>query len=156
MEAIHQFKYAPKGYLGDILGPLLAEFAGQRFSAERLLVVPVPLHPRRLRERGFNQSLALARHVAKRLKADLDYLSLRRMKYTVPQTGLGKEERQKNVRGAFRLKDNKSVKGRAVLLVDDVATTGSTLNECAGVLRKAGCEKVFCLALAMTAMRQER
>jgi predicted amidophosphoribosyltransferase len=81
---------------------------------------------------------------------ELDYLSLRRMKYTPPQTGLGKKERQGNVRGAFQVKDPKAVKGKTVLLVDDVATTGSTLNECAGALRKAGCERIFCLTLAMT------
>ena len=151
MDAIHQFKYVPKGHLGDILGPLLAEFAARRFDGnDDFLIVPVPLHPKRLRERGFNQSLLLARHVAKPWDADLDWFSLRRRKYTLPQTGLGKEERRKNVRGAFEVTDSKGMKGRTALLVDDVATTGSTLNECSGVLMKAGCEKVFCLTLAMT------
>ena len=110
--------------------------------------MPVPLHLKRLRQRGFNQSLLLARHVADRLQCELDFLSLRRVRYTLPQTGLGKDERRKNVRGAFHLKDPEIVKGKTVLLVDDVATTGNTLNECSRVLKKAGCNEVFCLVLA--------
>ena len=149
MTAIHQYKYGPKSFLASSLGPLLAHFAESWVKSScRLLAMPVPLHLKRLRERGFNQSLLLARHVAGRLHSELDFLSLRRVRYTLPQTGLGKDERRKNVRGAFQLKDPEIVKGKTVLLVDDVATTGNTLNECARVLKKAGCDKVFCLVLA--------
>lgn len=149
MTAIHQFKYSHKSYLADSLGPLLADFAGTWINnSDGFLTIPVPLHLKRLQERGFNQSLLLARHVACRLHTKLDFLSLRRIKYTSPQTGLGKDERRKNVKGAFRLQDPDIVKGKTVLLVDDVATTGNTLNECARVLKKAGCKKVFCLILA--------
>jgi ComF family protein len=149
MKGIHQFKYAAKAYLADSFGPLLAQFARRRLNESTgLLAVPVPLHPKRLRERGFNQSLLLARHVAKQLDTGLDFLSLRRVRYTVPQTGLGKDERRKNVRGAFRLINPKAVKGRAVLLVDDVVTTGNTINECARVLKQAGAKNIVCLVLA--------
>jgi ComF family protein len=113
-------------------------------------MIPVPLHPKRLRERGFNQSLLLARNVASSLGTELDFLSLRRIRYTQPQTGLKSDERRKNVSRAFELKDRKCVKGRTVILVDDVATTGNTLNECARVLRRSGCARVFCLVLART------
>jgi ComF family protein len=151
MEAIHQFKYGAKGFLADSLGPLLARFAeGRVKESYEYLTIPVPLHPRRLRERGFNQSLLLARHVAGKLNTELDFLSLRRVRYTLPQTGLGKEERRKNVRGAFQVRNPEAVKGKTVLLVDDVATTGNTLNECARVLIRSGCKKVFCLVLAKT------
>jgi ComF family protein len=112
--------------------------------------MPVPLHPKRLRERGFNQSLLLAERVAAALNADLDFSSLKRIRYTQPQTELGSEERKKNVRKAFGVSEREAVKGRAVLLVDDVATTGSTLNECARTLKRAGCRHVFCLVLART------
>jgi ComF family protein len=149
MTAIHHYKYGPKSSLASSLGPLLARFAeGWIKNSDGLLTMPVPLHPKRLRERGFNQSLLLARHVAGRLQSELDFLSLRRVRYTLPQTGLGKDERRKNVRGAFELREPEMVKGKTILLVDDVSTTGNTLNECARVLKKAGCKKVLCLVLA--------
>jgi len=151
MTAIHQFKYGGKTYLADSLGPLMGSFALDWINkTDGLLIIPVPLHPKRLRERGFNQSLILARHVAAFLGAELDYLSLRRIRYTPPQTGLDSNERRKNVRRAFELPDRKLVKGRTIILVDDVSTTGNTLNECARVLKRAGSEKVFCLVLART------
>ena len=151
MTAIHEFKYGANSFLAKPLGLLLSSFAKTWLEAnEDLLLMPVPLHPRRLRERGFNQSLLLARELAKGLNADLDFLSLRRIKYTKPQTELGSEERSRNVRRAFRVLGREAVKGRSIVLVDDVATTGSTLNECARALRKAGCREVSCLALART------
>lgn len=151
MTAIHQFKYGGKVFLADSLGALLAQFAEDWVpDSGGLLTMPVPLHPKRLRERGFNQGLLLARHVARQLDTELDFLSLRRVRYTSPQTGLKKKERRKNVRGAFGLEDAEVVKDKTVLLVDDVATTGNTLNECARVLKRAGCDKVLCLVVART------
>jgi ComF family protein len=151
MEAIHQFKYAGKAHMAESLGPLLVSFArGWLNTIDDCLTIPVPLHPKRLRERGFNQSLLLARHVASSLGAELDFLSLRRIRYTQPQTGLKSDERRKNVSRAFEFMNHGSVKGRTVILVDDVATTGNTLNECARVLRRSGCDSVFCLVLART------
>ncbi|MBN2032363.1 MAG: ComF family protein [Deltaproteobacteria bacterium] len=152
MTAIHELKYARKTYLARFLGPLLASYAaGWLGGPDGLLIMPVPLHPRRLRKRGFNQSLLLARHVAFSLKADLDYLSLRRTRFTQPQTALSSEERKRNVRKAFDVVNTAGYRRRTVLLIDDVATTGSTLNECAGVLKKAGVKDVYCLTLARTA-----
>ncbi len=152
MTAIHQFKYGGKDFLSKSLGPLLASFTGKQLNGiEGLLVMPVPLHPKRLRKRGFNQSLLLARHIAAQSDVDLDFLSLRRIRYTQPQTGLKKDERRKNVRKAFGLIDPKRVKGRTVLLVDDVSTTGNTLNECAHLLKRSGAEDIYCAVLARTA-----
>ena len=151
MTAIHKFKYSAKSFLASPLGLLMTEFAETWVKeSETLLTIPVPLHPKRLRERGFNQSLLLSRHVARQLNTELDFLSLRRVRYTLPQTGLNKDERQKNVRGAFQIVDQKAVKKRTVLLIDDVATTGNTLNECARLLKRSGCKKVLCLVLART------
>lgn len=151
MEAIHQLKYHGKAYLADSLGKLLASFAMDRFKkTENFLIMPVPLHPKKLRERGFNQSLLLSKIVNHTLNMELDFLSLRRVRYTRPQAGLNREERRKNVRRAFHVLPSKGLKGRTVILVDDVATTGNTLNECGKVLKKAGCDKVFCLVLART------
>lgn len=151
MTAIHLFKYGGKSYLADSLGPLLLKFAKNWLpKTDGFLTVPVPLHKKRLRERGFNQSLLLAKHVSTTLHMQLDFLSLRRVRYTLPQTGLGKEERRKNVKGAFMLENPEVFKKKGVVLVDDVATTGNTLNECSRVLKKAGCKDIFCLVLART------
>lgn len=151
MEAIHQFKYAGRSHLAKSLGLLLTSFAKTWLDKTNgSLMMPVPLHPRRLRERDFNQSLLLARHAAPLLEAELDFLSLRRIRYTQPQTGLKSDERRKNVRKAFQIVDREVVKGRTILLVDDVATTGNTLNECARTLKRAGAGEVFCLTLART------
>lgn len=151
MEAIHQFKYARKSHLGTSLGLLLNSFARKWLDkADGYLMMPVPLHPKRLRERNFNQSLLLARYAAPLLGTELDFLSLKRIRYTQPQTGLKSNDRRRNVRGAFEIVDRKVVKGRTILLVDDVTTTGNTLNECARTLKRAGSKEVFCLTLART------
>jgi ComF family protein len=113
--------------------------------------MPVPVHPKKLKEREFNQSLLLARPISNRLEGELDFLSLRRIRNTLPQTGLKGVERRRNVLKAFALEGKRPVAGRAVLLVDDVATTGNTLNECARVLKKGGAKEVLCLVLARTA-----
>jgi ComF family protein len=149
MDAIHQFKYEGKPHMAKVLGPLLASFGRERLSGQSgLLIMPVPLHPKRLKQRGYNQSLLLARHVSTGMNASLDFMSLRRTRDTQVQTGLKKDERRRNVKRAFGVADRHAVKDKTILLVDDVATTGSTLNECAKVLRKAGCSKVYCLVLA--------
>jgi ComF family protein len=151
MSAIHAFKYSGKSHLAHPLGVLLSSFSKPWLEAMTdLLVMPVPLHPKRLRERGFNQSLLLARHVVSGLGSDLDFLSLRRVRDTRPQTGLKSEERRKNVRGAFDVRDRSAVSRRTVVLVDDVATTGNTLNDCARALKKAGARDVYGLVLART------
>jgi len=153
MRAIHEFKYEGKAHMARALGPLLASFAEPWLRGKNgLVLIPVPLHPRRLRERGFNQSLQLARQMAARLNCPVDFLSLRRTKDTKPQTGLKSEERRRNVGRAFEVLDRKAVKGKRAVLVDDVATTGSTLNECARVLRRAGCKEVYGVVLARTAL----
>jgi ComF family protein len=151
MEAIHELKYAQRSYLADSLGLLLALYAQTWIGGLKgCLVMPVPLHPRRLRARGFNQSLLLSRCVAATTGAQLDFLSLRRTRYTKPQTELSSEERRRNVRKAFEVVKPEAIKGRTILLVDDVSTTGSTLNECAKALKRAGAQAVLCLVLART------
>ena len=114
------------------------------------LMVPVPLHPKRLRWRGFNQSLLLARQVSRRYDVPVDPFVLERRRETVAQTQLTEEERRQNVRGAFEADPKKSLKGRRVLLVDDVYTSGATVNECSRVLMRAGAREVTVLTLART------
>jgi ComF family protein len=154
MDAIHQFKYNGQSYLAKSLGQLMTAWAGGWLPPDVAgLMMPIPLHPKRLRERGFNQSLLLARVMASGLGFDLDFLSLRRIRYTPPQTGLDTKARRKNVRRAFEVKGSGSLKGQTIILVDDVATTGNTINECARVLKRAGAAKVIGLVLARTGGR---
>ncbi|HXI09988.1 MAG TPA: ComF family protein [Thermodesulfobacteriota bacterium] len=144
--AVKAFKYGGRSMLAEALGGLLIESAAT-FSAKPDLIMPVPLHKRRLRGRGFNQSLLLARVLSNGLSVKLDYLSLRRVRHTAQQTGLKHDEREKNVAGAFSLSAGSAVSGSRVLLVDDVYTTGATIAECSKVLKKAGAE-VYAITLA--------
>lgn len=149
VEAVHRFKYAGKTHLAGIFGPLLAESARACLPPESdPLIVPVPLHVKRLRKRGFNQSLLLARHVEDLTGFALDSLSLRRVRETPSQAALGKDKRRVNVREAFAVKSSLAIKGRDVLLVDDVSTTGSTLDACSRTLLRSGARRVFGLTLA--------
>ena len=153
LEAVHHLKYHGKTSLAGSLGPLLARFTQDWLGETPLdfLVIPVPLHPAKLRERGYNQSLLLARYVAQALKAEVDFLSLRRNRNTTPQTGLGKKQREQNVKNAFDLERGNGLKGRNILLVDDVSTTGNTLNACSKTLRKGGADGIYCVTLARAA-----
>lgn len=152
MAAIQQLKYSGRSYIAKSLGPLLGEFAKTWLrDTDDMTLIPVPLHIKRLRQRGFNQSMLLAEAVSSMLECELDCLTLIRSRYTGTQTGLNLKERRKNVKGAFEIAGDKSVAGKEIILVDDVATTGYTINECARVLKKAGCKKVYGLVLARTA-----
>jgi ComF family protein len=112
------------------------------------LIVPVPLHRQRLRERGFNQALLLARALYPDQRALIDFKVLERQRYTEPQTNLSGKARRQNLKNAFLVKDYEVVAGKRVLLVDDVFTTGTTASECAGVLKKAGAKEVLVITLA--------
>ena len=114
------------------------------------LIIPVPLHPKRLRWRGFNQSLLLARQVSRLYEVPVDPFVLCRERETPPQTQLAEDERRKNVRGAFAIYPGKLLKRRSVLLVDDVYTSGATANECSRVLVRGGAREVYVLTLART------
>ena len=152
MDAIHLIKYSGKSYIIKSLGPLLGEFAGDRISdSNGMIIIPVPLHRKKLRQRGFNQSALLAKTIGPILDIEPDFFTLIRTRYTASQAGLSLEERRKNVKGAFEVRGERDIKGRSVLLIDDVATTGNTINECARILKKAGCERVVGLTLARTA-----
>ncbi len=110
--------------------------------------VPVPLHPRRLKERGFNQAEVLAEHLGKYYGISVNKTLLRRGKYTPPQASLSRTARHTNVKGAFECAPHRSVPAGIPIIVDDVATTLSTLESCAGVLRTMGYKEIGALAIA--------
>jgi len=111
-------------------------------------IVPIPLHIRRLRERGFNQALLLARTLSKRTRIPCRERTLRKIKDTPFQTVLKGRERRRNLKGAFHVDNKMDIKGNSILLVDDVYTTGTTVNECARTLLKEGADKVAIVTLA--------
>lgn len=145
-EAIHAFKYSGRSDLAEPLAGLMAAF-WQRCALPADCVVPVPLHPSRERERGFNQATLLARAFAAQTGLTLTVGGLERVRETPPQIGLSASERRANVRGAFRIGVG-MLPGRRPLIVDDVCTTGATLEACAAPLIAAGCETVYALTLA--------
>jgi len=152
---IHTFKYQYISHLAPILGEWLAERVRNTELPLPDLILPVPLHTRRLRFRGFNQSFLIARALGETLAPGLDTLVaenvLLRTRYTTPQMKTkNKEERLKNLTGAFSIKKEKYslIQGKSFWLVDDVSTTGTTLEECALVLKKAGAKNVFGIVFA--------
>ncbi|ADG83634.1 ComF family protein [Thermincola potens] len=148
-EAIHLLKYTGKQSLADLLARLLIE---QMVKDERFLdtdvVIPVPLHKERLLARTFNQAELLARRVAKELMLPFDGTSLIRVKHTPTQTKLSAEERRRNLVDSFAVVADANLKGKNVLLIDDVLTTGSTVQECTRTLIMAGAHRVCVLTLA--------
>ena len=142
---IQRFKYDPIPELARPLGLLLAAEA-RKLGISAHAVVPVPLHPTRLFERGFNQATLLARPVARAIGASFHPRALERVRPTPKQAELDRAARVQNVKGAFRLRQRLSGK---ILLVDDVRTTGATQDECARILEEGGCGCVSCLVLAI-------
>jgi ComF family protein len=148
-EIIPRFKFGGVASLAKPLGILLAEYRDPEFPFSGIdLLIPVPLHIRRLRERGFNQSLLLAREVSRRRSIPLNFTALQRSRQTQPQTQLSGPQRQKNVRGAFEVRSAGVLVDKRVLLIDDVFTTGATVQECAKALLDAGAKSVDVLTLA--------
>jgi len=151
-ELIHLLKYGRVCPAAGVLGRMLAEVI-QGFGSEFIsaVVVPVPLHGSKLRQRGFNQAEEIARAAWKNLhRSELKFAAgvLSRRRATETQTGLSDHQRQQNVRGAFVVASPGEIAGGDVLLVDDVFTTGATVTECARVLRRAGADRVFVATVA--------
>jgi len=148
-QIIHTFKYDRQVHLRHLVARwLCAAFDDDRLSGRQFdIVVPVPLHPTRQRERGFNQARLLADLLSLRISIPCRPL-LKRIRYTTTQTALDRAERMENLHNAFRLRKNANVRGLRVLLIDDVLTTGSTLSECARVLKRAGAVSVYAATAA--------
>jgi ComF family protein len=151
-ELIHLLKYEHVRPAAGVLGRMLAEVI-QELAAEfnDALVVPVPLHASKLRQRGFNQAEDIAKAALKQLKTPRLQLAggvLDRRRATESQTGLTRAQRLENIRGAFSFKQSEKLRDRDVVLVDDVFTTGTTVSECARIVRRSGAARVFVATVA--------
>lgn len=149
-EAVHELKYRGRTAMAVPLSELLAGQGARMGSPHHCdVLVPVPLHVRRLRQRGFNQSALLAQRLARAWHIPCDVAALQRQRWTAPQTGLDRRRRLANLRGAFAA-SRARCRGKRMLLIDDVYTSGATVNECARALKAAGAARVEVLTLART------
>lgn len=152
-ELIHLLKYEQVIPAAGVLGSMLARAISKLSLQGAIVIIPVPLHRSKKRQRGFNQSELILRAALKKLPeldATLAANVLERSRATVSQIGLTRPQRKENLRGAFRVTHPSTVKGAIVLIVDDVFTTGTTISECARVLRRAGAEHVWVATVART------
>ena len=156
-DAIPLFKYQSKLSLVKAFERLMFQTFLRHYSRSQIdLIMPVPLHKKKLKERGFNQAYLLIRNLMKTYQKvyhqppqwGIDTVSLARVKKTEPQTGFDSEQRKKNLKKAFQVMDKKAIQNKNILLIDDVFTTGATCNEAARVLLKQGAQKVDALVLA--------
>lgn len=146
---LQHYKYNNALFLSQTFGTLFSEqlaAANQHKAID--LIIAMPLHADRIKERGFNQSLEIAKTMAKQLSIPLDKTSCMRIKNTAPQASLPLKARLKNMRGAFQISMGNNIKGKRVAIIDDVMTTGASLNELAKTLKKAGATHVECWVIA--------
>jgi ComF family protein len=147
---VHQLKYADRHDARTLLGRWLVE-AGRELLPGTDIIVPVPLSRLRLLLRHFNQAAVLAGELSRQTGVPMDPLSLRRTRFTKSQVGMTRDQRRRNIAGAFAVPHHRraQIAGRNVLLIDDVVTTGATAEACARTLRRAGAARVEVLALAL-------
>jgi len=154
-EIIHEMKFRRKMVLAKRIGQDLASLLRQLPEIGKIdLIVPVPLHATRLRERGFNQSALIASAVSQQTGIAAEFQALKRTRYTRAQSKLTAHERKKNVQFAFSMSEDTNVRGKALLLVDDVTTTGATMEACAAALKGGGASQVLALAGARTELEE--
>lgn len=148
LELIRRMKYRGEEWLGPLLGKWMASALLKLPHTPYHLIIPIPMTVKDLRRRGYNQSLLIGRGIAGTAGGRLHSFLLMKTRETVHQVALSGEERRRNLRGAFRLKEGSVVKGKKILLVDDVYTTGATLEEAGRTLLKAGALQVDAAVLA--------
>jgi len=149
-ELIHKLKYSfVKDISKDLAIPIVNFLKSLNSDFSEFLIIPVPLHKSRLRWRGFNQANEIAKEISKFLKIPLISNNLVKIKSTKPQVEISdSQKRKENVQGAFRVKNPKIFAGKKIILVDDIYTTGSTMEECAKVLKRAGAKEIRGIVVA--------
>ncbi len=147
---IHSLKYNGRFLTGIFLGKLLGEKIKKDIQSWNIdLILPVPLHQLKKAERGFNQSFYISKGLSKELNIPYGSGIIKRKRYTQSQTKMNFAERQKNIDEAFKVKNNKKIEGKNILLIDDVITTGATISECGKVLLNCGANKIYAASVAI-------
>lgn len=150
--SVYQFKFHNQRNFGSFYAKEMAAEYGEALAEWGIdIIIPVPLYPGKYKKRGYNQAAVLARELGKALDIPVEERLLKRIRETAPQKNLTPRKRRQNLNGAFSVEKRRRVflKNRSVLLTDDIYTTGSTVDEAAKTLKKAGAEKVFYLAISI-------
>lgn len=150
--SVYQFKYHNQRTFGRYYAAeILKKYRSTLLNWKPDIIIPIPLHLTKLRKRGYNQAALVAKELGKYLRVTVDIKGFRRVRGTVPQKGLNPAERRMNLEGAFSVREHlrAALKGKTVLLIDDIYTTGSTMDEAARTLKKEGAEKVFYLTISI-------
>lgn len=146
---VHSLKYKGIRNAAKITATLLVRHVNElAMDLKDHLIIPIPLSPQRLRERGFNQAQLIAEHFADHFNVQVKDNAVCRTRHVGSQTGLSKEERKENVMGCFAIKHSEAIKGKNIIVIDDVFTSGATMGEVARILRKAGARKIVALVAA--------
>ncbi len=147
---IHALKYNQKFLYGKFLGEKLGEIFRSLFEGWEIdIIMPVPLHHLKKAERGYNQSSFIAKGIGKSFRVNVRENILKRNRFTQSQTTMNISERKENVSGAFTIRHHEKIAKKNILLIDDIITTGSTINECAKVLLDNGAAKVYAASIAI-------
>jgi competence protein ComFC len=148
-DLIHNLKYNQKFKIGIFLGEKLGKGKKDIITNWNVdFIIPIPLYHLKKVERGYNQAMYIAKGLNKISKIKINGALVKRVKHTLSQTKLSNDERKENMRGAFKIRNSKSIKGKNIIIVDDVITTGTTVLELAKVLKKNGANKIFSLSVA--------
>ena len=147
---LQEFKYRRIRLLSPIMADLLVSYLNYYniTLSEQMIIIPIPLHPRKERIRGFNQAALIAYDLNRHLSLTIDTQTLIRTAYNIPQTTLHAQERHANVQNIFSLRGNNNLRGKTILLLDDVKTTGATLEQAARVLKKTGAKEIWAITFA--------
>jgi len=145
--ALHRFKFEGEVDMAEAFGLYMAKKLKER-KWKIDVILPVPLHEKRMSDRGYNQSYLLSAEIGRECGIDVLDGALIRKRHTESQVSLPKFGRIHNVKGAFAMVDSKCIKGKSVLIVDDIMTTGATLNECSRILRESGARNIYCITAA--------
>jgi ComF family protein len=147
---IHSMKYENNFRIGETLGRLLGDkLLNETGMKNPDLIIPVPLHHLKKSERGYNQSYYISRGVNTKLQLEMDTRSIKRIKYTETQTSMHIREREKNISGAFKVKNNNKISGKNILIIDDVITSGNTVSEFGRTLKQNGAGTIYAASLAI-------
>lgn len=147
---IHALKYDKKFLIGKYLGENLGKYFASQFQSWNInLIIPIPLHHLKKAERGFNQSLYIAKGISVATGIPLNAIAVKRDRFTQSQTTLKVKERKENIKGAFKVRKSDAIKGKYILLVDDVMTTGATISECGRVLLEADANQIYAATVGL-------